>query len=583
MPTVNVDKNELFQALGKHYTTEEFRELCFEFGIELEEDGLSERPILKIDIPSNRYDLLCHEGISRALLIFQEKANSPPYKLVEPADGHVQIVIKPETAQIRPHVVGAILRNIKFTERNYNNFIDLQDKLHNNICRKRTLVAIGTHDFDTIKGPFTYEALPPKEIKFTPLNQTKELDGEELMNFYSTDKHLGKFLHIICDSPVYPVIYDANRKVCSLPPIINGDLSKITLNTKNVFIECTATDLTKAKIVLNTVVTMFSEYCEQPFTAEPVKVIYPDGTERIYPDLSPRTMTVKADYINACTGLSLETSELVTLLKRMSLSAKAVNEEAKILVEVPPTRADVLHACDIMEDVAIAYGFNNIPKTLPACATVGKSLPVNKFSDLVRREIALAGWTEVLPLILCSHDENFAYLNKKDDNLTAVKLANPKTAEYQVVRTSLLPGVLKTVRENKKHTLPIKVFEVSDVVFKDNSFERLARNERHVCAIYCNKVSGFEIIHGLLNRIMDMLDVNLVSASDDKKGYFIKESDDTTYFPNRSADIFLRKGEASSNITKKIGSFGILHPQVLENFELTYPCSALEFNLEEFM
>ncbi|CAG8742265.1 9525_t:CDS:2, partial [Gigaspora rosea] len=221
--------------------------------------------------------------------------------------------------------------------------------------------------------------------------------------------------------------------------------------------------------------------------------------------------------------------------------------------------------------------------TLPACATVGKSLPVNKFSDLVRREIALAGWTEVLPLILCSHDENFAYLNKKDDNLTAVKLANPKTAEYQVVRTSLLPGVLKTVRENKKHTLPIKVFEVSDVVFKDNSFERLARNERHVCAIYCNKVSGFEIIHGLLNRIMDMLDVNLVSASDDKKGYFIKESDDTTYFPNRSADIFLRKGEASSNITKKIGSFGILHPQVLENFELTYPCSALEFNLEEFM
>ncbi|CAG8638736.1 2569_t:CDS:2, partial [Scutellospora calospora] len=443
-------KKELYQALGKQYTTEEFRDLCFDFGIELEEDtsekeivskevgitkaeGLSERAILKIDIPSNRYDLLCHEGISRALLIFQEKANSPCYKLVEPADEQVQILIKPETARIRPYVVGAVLRNIKFTERNYNNFIDLQDKLHNNICRKRTLVAIGTHDFDTIKGPFTYEALPPKEIKFAPLNQTKELDGEELMNFYTTDKHIGKFLHIIRDSPVYPVIYDTNRNVCSLPPIINGNLSKITLNTKDVFIECTATDLTKAKIVLNTMVTMFSEYCEQQFTVEPVKVIYPDGTQHIYPDLSTRTMTVKTDYINACTGLRLDTSEIISLLKRMSLSAEPVNEEAKISVEVPPTRADILHACDIMEDVAIAYGFNKIPKTLPSCVTVGKALPINKLSDLVRKEIALAGWTEVLPLILCSHEENFEYLNKKDDNLTAVKLANPKTIEYQVV------------------------------------------------------------------------------------------------------------------------------------------------------
>jgi phenylalanyl-tRNA synthetase beta chain len=84
-------------------------------------------------------------------------------------------------------------------------------------------------------------------------------------------------------------------------------------------------------------------------------------------------------------------------------------------------------------------------------------------------------------------------LNKKDDNSTAVKLENPKTLEYQVVRSSLLPGILKTVKENKKHALPIKVFEVSDVVLKDDSLERKARNERHVCAIYCAKVSGFEV------------------------------------------------------------------------------------------
>ncbi|CAJ0912669.1 17588_t:CDS:10 [Entrophospora sp. SA101] len=553
MPTVNVDKEEFYKCLGKQYSTEEFRELCFEFGIELEEDtsekemaqkevgaekaeGLSERSILKIDIPANRYDLLCHEGISKGILIFQGKSKMTTYKLIEPENGKSQIIIKQETAQIRPHVV----------------------------------------------APFTYEALKPNEIKFTPLNQTKEMTGEELMQFYENDKHLGKFLHIIKDSPVYPVIYDSNRIVCSLPPIINGEHSKLTLATKNVFIECTATDLSKAKIVLNTVVTMFSEYCEQPFTVEPVEVIYPDGTCHTYPNLNPRRMEAKVDYINACIGIKLNAIDIIKLLNRMSLSATISDkDENLLLVDIPPTRADILHACDIMEDVAIAYGFNNIPKTFPNSATVGKAFPINKLSDLVRREIALSGFTEVLPLILCSHDENFAYLNKKDDNKTAVKLANPKTAEYQVVRTSLLPGILKTVKENKKHSLPIKVFEVSDVAFKDDSQERRARNERHVCALHCAKGSGFETIHGLVNRLMNMLHVELVPESSDKLGYYIKESNDPTYFPNRSADIFLRQKTNSETLTtKKIGNFGIIHPKVLENFEIIYPCSALEFNLD---
>lgn len=86
--------------------------------------------------------------------------------------------------RIRPYVSGAILRNIRFTQERYESFIALQDKLHQNLARQRTLVAIGTHDLDTIKGPFTYEALPPKDIQFVPLNQTKSMNAIELMKFY---------------------------------------------------------------------------------------------------------------------------------------------------------------------------------------------------------------------------------------------------------------------------------------------------------------------------------------------------------------------------------------------------------------
>ena len=107
---------------------------------------------------------------------------------------------------------------------------------------------------------------------------------------------------------------------------------------------------------------------------------------------------------------------------------------------------------------------------------------INKLGDIVRNECAMAGWAEVMPLILCSHEENFEWLNRKDDGKTAVKLANPKTVEYQVVRTSLLPGLLKTLSENKAMRLPLQIFEAQDVVFKDETVERRARNERRWAA-----------------------------------------------------------------------------------------------------
>ncbi|KAF7901888.1 uncharacterized protein EAF01_007186 [Botrytis porri] len=609
MPTISVDKAKLYEALGQEYTTEEFEELCFEFGIELDEDtSNSERPIvngkqepaqLKIEIPANRYDMLCFEGIALMLNVFREKTPFPNYRLVKPESGNLEtLTVHQDTMKVRPYVSASILRNVTFTQDGYDSFISLQDKLHQNLARQRTLVAIGTHDMNTVKGPFTYEALPPKDIVFTPLNQTKEMNAEELMQFYENDKHLGKYLHIIRDKPVYPVIYDSNRTVMSMPPIINGDHSKITLNTKNVFIEMTGTDRTKLEIVNNIIVSMFSQYCAEPFTIEPVEIISEHNQEtRTTPNLSPRETEAEVDYINNCCGLSESPERICELLKKMCLSAKPSSKDKNLLdVSIPTTRADVLHQCDIMEDVAIAYGFNNLPRTSPnKASTIAQPLPINKLGDIVRTETAMAGWSEVMPLILCSHDENFAWLNRKDDGTTAVRLANPKTAEYQVVRTSLLPGLLKTIRENKKHSLPLKVFEVSDVAFKDLSLERKSRNERHFAAAWYGKTSGFEVVHGLLDRILLMLQTAFITHEEGLEGkkqdfaikenptkpdgYWIEEIDEPTFFAGHAAAIYLRLGGKEV----RVGEFGILHPTVLDKFELRYPVSTLEINLEVFL
>lgn len=604
MPTVSIGRDHLFQALGQSYTQEDFEELCFQFGIELDdvttekeiirkekhleeadEGGDDDDVIYKIEVAANRYDLLCLEGIARALRIFIGKDEIPIYRHREiPYESMLQIIVSKETRQIRPYVVCAILRGVSFNRTNYNSFIDLQDKLHQNVCRKRTLVAIGTHDLDTIEGPFSYEALKPKDINFVPLKQDKSFRADELLEFYRSDMKLKKFLPIIENSLVYPVIYDKNRTVLSLPPIINGAHSAISLRTKNVFIECTATDLTKAQIVLNTMVTMFSEYCDSKFEVEPVEVVYPDDRQvedcatkgvfkgkNIYPDLAVTVMDIPLSAITSPIGVSLGVAEVIPLLNKMQLQAKLNAENSIITVHVPPTRSDILHSCDVMEDVAIAYGYNKIPKTKPKCMTTGGQQPLNVFSDKIRGEVSRAGYMEVLTWLLCSHEESFAMVKRKDDAKNAVIIGNPRSSEFEVVRTSLMSGLLKTLKHNIDHRRPIKIFEAGDVVALDESRDVGASNNRRLAALYCNVTSGFEEILGLVMRIMQVVRKPHEPANVN----FIRPSNEPQFFPNRQCYIIYND--------KSIGAFGVVHPEVLGKFGIPDPCSYVEIDIQALL
>jgi len=599
MPTVGVSRDKLFEKLGRVYTDEQFEDLCFEYGIELDDvttekeqirkeqgkaqdevQGASEEVLYKIDIPANRYDMLCLEGIARALNVFKHGAQPPAYKLADMTGKAMQqMIVKPETALVRPFVVCAVLRGVKFDATRYASFIDLQDKLHQNLCRQRTLVAIGTHDLSTIKGPFTYEALPPEDIRFVPLKQTQEFRANDLMQHYlEHDQKLRKYVPIIKDAVVYPVIYDANRTVLSLPPIINGAHSAISLDTRDVFIECTATDLTKAKVVLNTVVCMFAEYCAAPFEVEPVAVVDAAGHSQVYPELSSRALTVPLPLINGQLGLGLGGEQIADLLRRMQLGARVAGGGGAVELHVPPTRSDILHACDVVEDVAIAYGYNNIPKRIPAAYTQGRELPIAQLTELLRQECAMAGFTEVLTWALCSKSEVTSHLRRGEGG-GAVEIGNPATAEFEVCRTTLLPAALKTLGANKDAALPVKLFEVSDVVLLDDGKDVGARNERRLVAVVANKEANFEVIHGLLNRVMEVLGVPLAGAGEAAEAgfggaYSWQPSDDPAFFPGRQARVYCKGRE--------VGAFGIVHPEVLAKFDIPVPVSALELNLEPF-
>jgi phenylalanyl-tRNA synthetase beta chain len=463
MPTVIVNRDKLFAHIGESFTDEKFDEICFEFGIELDEitsereifqneqkkenKDLSSDVLYKIEVPANRYDLLCLEGLAMSLRVFLGKSKIPKYTL---SPSKEELIVDKSVLNIRPFGLAAILRNISFTEESLIGFMELQDKLHQNICRGRTLVSMGTHDLDTVKGPFHYRTYHRDSFEFVPLNRTEKFTGTSLLSHLAADPKLKHYVPLLANEEYLPVFLDSNGVVMSLPPLINSEHSKLKISTKNVIIDITAKDLTKASIVLNTLVTMFSIYCASPFSVESVKVVSPDGKYSDYPKLEPRLFNTDKSYLNRIAGLDLSVEEMSSLLLRMGLNS--THEGDQIKVEAPVTRSDILHACDIAEDLAISFGYNNIVKRKLTTVCNGTQQPINKLTDLIRLEMSMSGYIECLTMALMSTEDVFTNMLEeatKEKLSNAVQIFKSKCPEFQVFRTSLIPCILKTIEANK--------------------------------------------------------------------------------------------------------------------------------------
>ena len=593
MPTVTVSRAALFKAIGKEFTDEEFEDLCFEFGIELDEvtseqqlfeneqqksgAHLSNEVLYKIEVAANRYDLLCLEGLALALKVFLEKEPMPVFKPLNVLpENERQLIVEPSVEEVRPIGLAAILRGINFTNDTLKGFMELQEKLHNNICRGRKLVSMGTHDLDTIKGPVYYRALPKNEINFIPLNRTEAVDGDGLMNLLKEDPKLGKYLYLLDGFDKYPVMMDSNNVIMSLPPIINSQHTKMTLDTHNVFIDITGLDYTKCEIVLNTLVAMFSVYCKDPFTVEEVKVVTTRNNEaNLYPNLNPRVFKADVEYLRTISGIhDIVPEEILKCLKKMELDGKILNEK-EIEVTAPITRSDVLHQCDIAEDLAISYGYNNITKKITPTNCYGRQQPYNKLADLFRHEMAMGGYVEFLTMALLSEKDLYTNMLKKPDDLSA-KIFYSSCKEFEYMRSSLIPGILKSVEANKANQLPYRIFEISDVVLIDKNNEVGAANRRKLCFAYANTVSSMEIVQGMVDLLMKKIGLVFQEKDDVKKRYTIKPSNDPAFFEDRQAEIIIQ-----DNI--KIGIYGIIHPKVLKNFNIKNPVTLCDIDLQTIM
>ena len=527
-------------------------------GLDLE-DINKEEQILKVEYNPNRPDYSSPEGIARTLKGYYEtELGAPTFDLQRSG---IVINVDPSVKKVRPFIVCGIVRNIDLDEEEVATLMNIQEHLHWAVGRDRKKVAIGVHDLDKVKPPYRYTAVKPDSVSFIPLHgDGYAMNLEEILLLH--DKGI-EYANILEGKELYPIIFDSNDEVLSFPPIINGILTTVTDETKNLFLDLTGTDLNAVNLALNILSTTLSDMGAK---IETVEVKYEGGEDLITPNLDQNKWEIEIDYINSYLGLNLTKTEMIKCFQKVRLDAEESKKQGYLDVYIPAFRGDIMHPVDLTEEVGIGYGYFNLPKTIRE-GCIGKYHPIQTFSNKTRTIMIGAGYLEVLNFILTSSEKHYDFMRQEYDESDLIQIANPVSKEYNTTRTLLLPNLLENIRFNRSEEKPIRIFEVGDVVLLSKEEETGAKREVHLSAVSYHEDANFTEIRSTLDFIM--------MALGKFNEYEIKAESNPSYLNGRYGDIYIKD--------VKIGEIGEIYPEVLLNFKLEFPVAALELNLQKIM
>ncbi len=266
------------------------------------------------------------------------------------------------------------------------------------------------------------------------------------------------------------------------------------------------------------------------------------------PNLAPEEMRLDIEYVNRILGMEFTSKDVKELLERMRYG---VNLKAnKIQVLIPAYRADILHPIDLVEDIAIAYGYDRFKPELPGLYTPGSKEGIEKFSSSTRELMIGSGFQEIMSLILTNKESLFSMMNLPEED--AVETKHPVSLEHSVARTWLLPALMSILQRNKNREYPQKLFELGLCI------DSKGMDNRKLAGVIAHSTTNFSEMKATITGIMESIGLE----------YRIKKSNHGSFIPGRAASI----GH---------GLFGEIHPQVLDNFGLEVPVTAFELNLDE--
>ncbi|MCD6402752.1 MAG: phenylalanine--tRNA ligase subunit beta [Candidatus Aenigmarchaeota archaeon] len=548
MPVIKVNKQDFCKLVGKDLDWDVIEKKLPMLGVGWE--GRSEEEF-EVEVFPNRPDMLSVEGLARAFSSFIGVRKGLKHYDAKPSQLYI-VSVDEKVSKVRPFIACTIAMNVEFTDDFIRSIMQVQEKLHVTHGRKRRKVAIGLHDFDKIKFP-VYYTTKPKEFKFIPLGESKEMSLEEILQKHPKGVEYG---WIVKDFEEYPILIDAKGMVLSMPPIINSIHTMLTESTRNVFFDMTGTDWKAVNEVLNILVTTFIDRGAEVFR---VRIKYPDRFVET-PDLSPKEMRVEYEYINRLLGLSLSKNEIHQLLGRMGYDAYDDGSYARVLV--PCYRTDIMHPIDVVEDVAIAYGYDRFEPELPNLATIGQEDEFERFSTKLRNFMVGYGLQEVKTFILTSKKKLFEKMRMEEQDV--VEAENPKTEEFNVVRNLLLPSLMEVLSRNVRRAYPQNIYEIGDVVLLDENSDTGTRIVRKACVALCHSKASFSEIKSLTESLLRNVGVKEFEFVETSKNFLIE---------GRGACVKVKDVE--------LGFLGEVHPAVLEEWKIEMPVSVLEMDVNK--
>ena len=546
LPVVNITFDRLKRFLPGVKPEKALEMLPF-VGLDIEGvDGNTAR----VEYNPNRPDFSSDYGIARALRGLLGKETGMPRFAA--SKSRLVVRVDRSVKKFRPHVVALAAKGGRLDDETIKQMIATQEDLHNGICRRRKKASIGIHNLDAIRFPVKY-GIASGDLQFVPLGETAAaMTIREVVEKTETGRTYG---HLVAGDR-YPIITDNAGTVLSLPPITNGQATKVDEKCKNLFVEVTATDIKTANDALAVIAAMLYD---AGFRIEAVTI--DDGSKKtMTPDMRPGKMQVDRSYINSILGLDLAVKEIVSCLKKSRLDAKAASD-GRILCTIPRYRIDIGHPVDLAEEVAIGYGVYDIKPTFPMAATAGQRSALSVHLDAVRQTMAGLGMLEAFNSSLASKEVLYSMSGRVPKE--ALSVDGTKSAEHEILRDSLVPQLLQSLSRNVHEGYPQKLFEIGKVF---SARDGDVVEEWGVAAIIAHGEAGYTEIKSDLQALLSSAFGKSASTRASANPLFIK---------GRCAGIM--------SDGRQVGTIGEITPLAIDNFKLRVPAAAFEVNLSSLL
>jgi phenylalanyl-tRNA synthetase beta chain len=558
MPTIDMDLAEFEKLLGVKFNgeMEQLDELLALVKSEVKLFNEKEN-IASIELKdTNRPDLWSPEGLARTLRSYLNiERGMRQYSAEKPI---IEVHVDSRLKTIRPFIGCAIVKNVKLSDTVIRGLMHLQDKLDKTYGRNRQKTSIGLYNLDLLVPPLSYSVAESTEFSFTPLGFSEEMTLSEILEKHPKGLEYG---HIVKKHSLYPILLDSERKVLSFPPVINSnDLGRITEETKNLLIEVTGT---LHQTVINTLTLVTSALIDQGGKAYAATIHYADEkTSEVTPNFNGKQMDLNIAYANRILGLNLTGKQIAELLLSAGLGIDKVSEST-LTVLVPCYRIDVMHPIDLVEDIAVAYGYNNIEPLWRDLPTTGAARTQQHLVDIARELMVGSGYQEILTYTLTNPENLFNKMNK--EKTQTVEISNPKVITMTCLRNWLLPGLMEFQSVNQSVAFPQKIFELGKVTLLDETKETKTRDEEWLAATTSHANASFSEIKSTLDAFFTNLGIT----------WQIKATTHPSFIDGRTGVVIVNDAQ--------VGILGEINPQVLEAWKLENPTAAFEINIQQIL